>query len=73
MKKNFSYTLGSNIRAERLRKHHTQDELAELIDMSVNYIGKIERGVTIPSSYVLFRIASVLKIPIDELFKDIEK
>ena len=36
MDKDFGYILGSNVRAERLRRHYTQDELAELHDMSIN-------------------------------------
>ena len=35
MEKNFGYILGSNIRAERLRRHYTQDKLAEMLDMSI--------------------------------------
>lgn len=64
--------LGSNIRAERLRRHYTQDKLAELLDMSVNYVGKMERGVIIPSALVIFKLAKILRIEITDLFKEIE-
>ncbi len=72
MKENFAYILGSNIKAERLRRHHTQDDLAELLDMSVNYVGKIERGVIIPSAFVIFRLSKILNVDINDFFKEIE-
>ena len=53
MENNFGYILGSNIRAERLRRHLTQEQLAEKLDMSINYVGKLERGVIIPSAQVI--------------------
>ena len=72
MDKNFGYTLGANIRAERLRRHYTQDKLAELLDMSINYVGKIERGVVIPSAYVIFKLSKILKVDINDFYKEIE-
>ena len=72
MKENFAYILCSNIKAERLRRHHTQDDLAELLDMSVNYVGKIERGVIIPSAFVIFRLSKILNVDINDFFKEIE-
>ena len=72
MEKNFGYTLGANIRAERLRRHYTQDKLAELLDMSINYVGKLERGVVIPSALVIFKLSKILRVDINDLFKEIE-
>ena len=72
MKDGFAYILGSNIRAERLRRHYTQDKLAELLEMSINYVGKLERGVIIPSALVIFKLSKILRININEFFKEIE-
>ena len=72
MKDDFAYILGSNIRAERLRRHYTQDKLAELLEMSINYVGKLERGVIIPSALVIFKLSKILRININEFFKEIE-
>jgi len=72
MKNDFRYILGSNIKAERLRRHYTQEKLAELLDMSINYIGKIERGTVIPSAFVIFRLSKVLRTDINDFFKEIE-
>ena len=72
MKNDFGYILGSNIKAERLRRNYTQEKLAELLDMSINYIGKIERGTVIPSAFVIFRLSKVLRTDINDFFKEIE-
>lgn len=71
MKNNFGYILGSNIRAERLRRHLTQEQLAEKLDMSINYVGKLERGVIIPSALVIFKLSKILRTDMNELFKEI--
>lgn len=72
MEKEFGYILGSNIRAERLSRHYTQDKLAEMLDMSINYVGKLERGVIIPSAQVIFRLSKILQVDINDFFKEIE-
>lgn len=71
MENNFGYILGSNIRAERLRRHLTQEQLAEKLDMSINYVGKLERGVIIPSALVIFKLSKILRTDVNELFKEI--
>lgn len=71
MENNFGYVLGSNIRAERLRRHLTQEQLAEKLDMSINYVGKLERGVIIPSALVIFKLSKILRTDMNELFKEI--
>ena len=40
--------IGSRIRTARERKHMTQGELAEIVDLSTNHISVIERGVKPP-------------------------
>ncbi len=70
MKENFAHILGENIRLERLRKHYTQDKLAEMLDMSVNYVGKLERGAIIPSAYVVYKLSQLLKVEIGLFFKE---
>ena len=72
MEKFLGYILGSNIRTERLRRHYTQDKLAEMLDMSINYVGKFERGEIIPSAQVIFRLSKILRVDINDFFKEIE-
>ncbi|MBQ7763944.1 helix-turn-helix transcriptional regulator [bacterium] len=64
--------LALNIKAERTRKGYTQFELAEKINMSESSISLIERGIQTPSVLVVYDIAKVLNIDINELFKNIE-
>ena len=71
MENNFGYILGSNIRAERLRRHLTQEQWAEKRNMSRNYVGKLERGVIIPSALVIFKLSKILRTDMNELFKEI--
>ncbi|MBP3821616.1 helix-turn-helix transcriptional regulator [bacterium] len=64
--------LGLNIRAERNRKELSQEQLAELVDLSSNSILQIEKGRQIPNAINLYLIAKVLKVDINELYKGIE-
>lgn len=36
--------LGANIRARRIKKNLTQEQLAELCDLHRTYVGAVERG-----------------------------
>lgn len=61
-----------NIRKYRKLKGYTQEELALYTDRSFEFIRRIEseqgrRGFSVET---LWRIAMVLEIPIDNLFKD---
>lgn len=64
--------LGLNIKAERSRKDLSQAKLSEKINISVNSISAIERGVQIPNAVTIYNIAKVLQVSLDELFKDVE-
>lgn len=60
--------LGSRIREERKKANLTQENLAELLDLSVAYIGYIERGKQAPYLKTLERIAKAMNIEVYELF-----
>ena len=66
-------TLGNNIRAERMRKRLSQMKLAELVNISTDSLFKIENAKQTPSAFIIFDIATVLNIPIEELFKYVPK
>ena len=72
MKDDIKYKLGRNIKIERIRKDITQERFAELIDMSVSYVSKVEQGLTSPTAIALFKMASVLNIPMEDFFKGID-
>lgn len=58
-------------RIQELRKSIgiTQDELAERVDVSKDYIGLIERGLRSPSLQTVEKIATSLKVSIASLFE----
>ena len=72
MEKNFKYILGRNIIAERMRKDITQERFAELINMSLSYVSKLEQGLISPTAITLFKMADILSISMDEFFKGID-
>ena len=73
MEKDEKYILGRNIKAERVRNDITQERFAELIDMSLSHISKLEQGLTSPSALVLYKMSKVLNIPMEEFFKGIDR
>ena len=69
---NDKYKLGRNIKAERVRKDITQEKFAELVDISLSHASKIEQGLTSPTAFVLYKMAKVLNIQMEEFFKGVE-
>ena len=61
--------IGQNIKRYREEKGWTQEGLAEKANIHVSYVGQIERGLRYPSLKVLFRIADVLMIEAEKIFK----
>jgi transcriptional regulator with XRE-family HTH domain len=61
-----------NLKAERYRQNYTQAQLAEAINVSESTISLLERGLQSPSIFLVFDIAKILKIDINELLKNIE-
>lgn len=72
MDKDYRRTLGLNIKLERLRKKLTQEQFAELANISLSHVSKIEQGLTSPTAYLLFKISKTLNIPMEEFFRDID-
>lgn len=63
----FLQNIGNNIRVARKAKNLSQEELAFKINSARNFIGCIERGEKAPTVYILYKIAAVLDVPIDNL------
>lgn len=63
----FLRNIGNNIRVARKANNLSQEELAFKINSARNFIGCIERGEKAPTVYVLYKIAAVLDVPIDNL------
>ena len=62
-----------NIRVERTRKDLTQETLAEMADISVKHVTKIENAQVTPSIYFIKRIADALDVTIDELVTEFKR
>ena len=62
--------LGDKVRIYREDAGMTQELLAEKIDLSVDMVGKLERGVAAPSFNTLEKLCNVLDKDVLELFGD---
>lgn len=61
--------LGRNIRRQRDKMGMTQQELADKLGISLNFMGKIEVAFSKPSLDTLIKIAKGLNISVSELCK----
>lgn len=59
--------LGEAIRAERLARHLTQEQFAEKADLSINFVGNVERGEQAVSLDSLTQMAGALKVTVAHL------
>jgi transcriptional regulator with XRE-family HTH domain len=64
--------LGQNLKALRNRRNWSQADLSEYADISINFLGDIERGKKWPHPDTLSRLAEALGIKAFELFRDEE-
>lgn len=64
-------SIGRNIRYYRLEQDLRQEDLAEAIGLTGNYIGMVERGEKIPSLETLVAILNVLHISADMVLTDV--
>lgn len=60
--------LGQRIADLRRSRELTQEQLAEAVGCSVEFISLVERGVNSPSVAGLEKFAKVLKVDVRELF-----
>jgi len=64
LRKQFGFRL-RKIRAER---GMTQERFAEVLNISVDFLSLMERGISAPSFETLERIGKCLRMPVAELF-----
>jgi transcriptional regulator with XRE-family HTH domain len=60
---------GARLREIRLQRRMTQERFAETLNISVDFLSLIERGVSAPSFNTLEQIAKRLRLPVADLFK----
>ena len=63
--------IGSRIKEAREQAHLTQEELAEIVDISPTHMSVIERGVKTPKLDTFVRIANALHLSADALLQDV--
>ena len=69
MKKTYRY-IGENVRAARMSKGLTIEQLAELTDISDSFLGVAERGTSGFSVETIVKIARVLNVSTDSLLME---
>ncbi len=62
--------IGDNIRNERIKRNLSIDELAELLGLTSGFVGLIERGKRGATAHTLYRLSSVLDLPLDRFFEE---
>ena len=67
------YKIGTILREHRLEHHLTQEQLAEMIDITPGFLGQIERDETYPSIDNLAKIIQALNIDANIMFHPYEK
>ena len=65
--------IGKNIRTYRIKRKLRQEDLAEMTDLSVTYIGMVERGEKIPALETFIKILNALEVSADIILADVLK
>ena len=63
--------VGRRIKTARERNKLTQEQLAEMVNLSPMHVSVIERGVKLPKLETLINIANILDVSADELLQDV--
>lgn len=59
---------GQRLREIRAQRRMTQERFAEILDISVDFLSLMERGINAPSFDTLERISKRLRVPVGDLF-----
>jgi len=60
----------NNLKAFRKKEGLTQKEVADILDISVDYLSMLERGVRTPGFNLAKKIADMYGTTVDEIFFD---
>lgn len=63
--------IGKRIQKYRVEAGMTQEKLAEMVEISCNYLSAIEREVKVPKLDTLIRIINVLHLSADDILQDV--
>jgi transcriptional regulator with XRE-family HTH domain len=59
---------GLHLKSIRLARRMSQEQFAELLGISVDFLSLIERGINVPSFENLDAFSAQLRIPVSDLF-----
>lgn len=65
---NLRILFGKKLRKIRRQKDLTQEKLAELLGVSVEFVSNMERGINAPSFETIEKLAQSLEVAIYEFF-----
>ena len=63
-------TMGDRIKETRKKQKLTQEQLAESLGISVEFVGQIERGIKLPSMQVFVKLIEALNVSADYPLRD---
>jgi transcriptional regulator with XRE-family HTH domain len=64
---------GALIRTARTERGFTQETLAERTDLSVSYIGFIERGENVPTLTIVLNLAEALNVDAADWVREVSR
>lgn len=72
-KEDLAAVVGGNIKKLRAASKLSQEELAEKLELSKNFVSLMETGVKFPSAETIVKLCNIFEIEFFELFYDNEK
>lgn len=66
----YKYNIGDNIKAARQARGLTQDQLAEMLDISTHHLSSVERGEHMLHINKLIQLMNTLGCSANQIFKD---
>jgi putative transcriptional regulator len=61
--------LVNTLKVQRAKKDLTQEQLAELVQVTRKTINTVENGIYVPSTYLALKLARALGVTVEELFQ----
>ena len=64
------FTMGDRLKETRKKQGLTQEQLAEKLDVSLEYVSQIERNLKVPSMQVFIKLIEELDVSADYILRD---
>ena len=73
LKMNVKQTFGNNIHSYRKEKKLSQEQLAEMLEISVKHLSTLETGKVFASAELIDKIANSLSVSVSALFYSVDE